>query len=63
MRKNLFSQLAAVSLIPNAVVDMVPLNPQANGAIESAHNIIQKSNTKGIIVNWKWKRLKRLSNH
>lgn len=28
-RKNLFTQLAAVSLIPNAVVDMVPLNPEA----------------------------------
>ena len=28
-RKNLFAQLAAVSLIPNAVVDMVPLNPDA----------------------------------
>lgn len=28
-RKNLFAQLAAVSLIPNAVVDMVPLNPEA----------------------------------
>ena len=28
-RKNLFAQLAAASLIPNAVVDMVPLNPEA----------------------------------
>ena len=28
-RKNLFSCLAAASLIPNAVVDMVPLNPEA----------------------------------
>lgn len=28
-RKNLFAQLSAVSLIPNAVVDMVPLNPEA----------------------------------
>lgn len=28
-RKNLFAQLAAVSLIPNAIVDMVPLNPEA----------------------------------
>lgn len=28
-RKNMFAQLAAVSLIPNAVVDMVPLNPEA----------------------------------
>ena len=28
-RKNLFTQLAAASLIPNAVVDMVPLNPEA----------------------------------
>lgn len=28
-RKNLFAQLAAVSLIPNASVDMVPLNPEA----------------------------------
>lgn len=28
-RKNLFTQLSAVSLIPNAVVDMVPLNPEA----------------------------------
>lgn len=27
-RKNLFAQLAAASLIPNAVVDMVPLNPK-----------------------------------
>lgn len=29
-RKNLFAQLSAVSLIPNAVVDMVPLNPEAS---------------------------------
>lgn len=28
-RKNLFAQLAAASLIPNTVVDMVPLNPEA----------------------------------
>lgn len=28
-RKNMFAQLAASSLIPNAVVDMVPLNPEA----------------------------------
>lgn len=28
-RKNLFAQLAAASLIPNAVVDMVPLNSEA----------------------------------
>ena len=28
-RKNMFAQLAAASLIPNAVVDMVPLNPEA----------------------------------
>lgn len=28
-RKNLFAQLSAASLIPNAVVDMVPLNPEA----------------------------------
>lgn len=28
-RKNLFAQLAAVSLIPNAIVDMVPLNTEA----------------------------------
>ena len=28
-RKNLFAQLSAVSLIENAVVDMVPLNPEA----------------------------------
>ncbi len=28
-RKNLFAQLAAASLIPNAIVDMVPLNPEA----------------------------------
>ncbi len=28
-RKNLFAGLAAASLIPNAVVDMVPLNPEA----------------------------------
>lgn len=28
-RKNLFTQLAAASLIPNAVVDMVPLNTEA----------------------------------
>ena len=34
-RKNLFSQLAAVSLIPNAVVDMVPLNPQAKNFAHS----------------------------
>lgn len=28
-RKNLFTQLAAASLIPNAIVDMVPLNAEA----------------------------------
>ncbi|MDO4963598.1 MAG: capsular polysaccharide synthesis protein [bacterium] len=28
-RKNMFSQIAAVSLIPNAVIDMVPLNESA----------------------------------
>ena len=28
-RKNMFAQLAAASLIPNAVVDMVPLNSEA----------------------------------
>lgn len=28
-RKNLFAQIAAASLIPNAVIDMVPLNPEA----------------------------------
>ena len=35
-RKNLFTQLAAASLIPNAVVDMVPLNPEA---LNFANNI------------------------
>ena len=28
-RKNMFSQMAAISLIPNAVIDMVPLNDRA----------------------------------
>lgn len=28
-RKNMFSQMAAISLIPNAVIDMVPLNDSA----------------------------------
>ena len=34
-RKNLFTQLAAVSLVPNAVVDMVPLNPEAKNFAKS----------------------------
>ncbi len=35
-RKNMFSQMAAISLIPNAVIDMVPLN---ESAIEYAKTI------------------------
>lgn len=34
-RKNMFAQLAAASLIPNAVVDMVPRNPEAKKFADS----------------------------
>lgn len=34
-RKNMFANLAAASLIPNAVVDMVPLNPEAKNFANS----------------------------
>ena len=34
-RKNMFAQLAAASLIPNVVVDMVPLNPEAKKFADS----------------------------
>ena len=34
-RKNMFAQLAAASLIPNAVVDMVPLNTEAKKFAQS----------------------------
>ena len=34
-RKNMFAQLAAASLIDNAVVDMVPLNPEAKNFANS----------------------------
>jgi len=37
-RKNMYSQMAAVSLIENAIIDMVPLNEQAKEFAEK-HNI------------------------